>query len=42
VDKGIFDMEGNESWGRLKIHTVPLVRYMGKDTDGIPRMREEI
>jgi len=25
-------MEGNESWERLKIHTVPLVRYMGKGT----------
>jgi len=26
VDKGIIDVEGNESWQRLKIHTVLLVR----------------
>jgi hypothetical protein len=26
VGKGIIDVEGNESWERLKIHTVPLVR----------------
>jgi hypothetical protein len=42
VDKGIIDVEGNESWERLKIHTVPLVRYMGKGTKGLQKMREEI
>jgi len=42
VDKGIIDVEGNESWKRLKIHTVPLVRYMGKGTDGLQKMKEEI
>ena len=35
-------MEGNESWKRLKIHTIPVVRYMGKGTDGVQEMREEI
>jgi len=25
----------------LKIHTVPLVRYMGKGTDGLQKMGEE-
>jgi len=29
VDKGIIDVEGNEYWERLKIHTILLVRYMG-------------
>jgi len=33
VDKGIIDVDGNESWVRLKIHTVPLVRTMGKGTE---------
>ena len=35
-------MEGNESWDRLKIHTVLLVRYMGKGTEGLQNMREEV
>jgi len=26
VDKGVVDVKGNESWERLKIHAVPLVR----------------
>jgi hypothetical protein len=26
ADKGIINVEANESWERLKIHTVPLVR----------------
>ena len=42
MDKGIIDVEGNESWERLKIHTVPLVRYMGKGTEGLQKMKEEI
>jgi hypothetical protein len=41
VDKGVFDVEENESWERLKIHAVPLVRYMGKGTEGMHKMREE-
>jgi len=42
VDKGIIDVEGNELWERLKIHTIPRVRYMGKGTEGLQRMKEEI
>jgi hypothetical protein len=42
VDKGIIDVERNESWERLKIHTVPLLRYMGKGTKGLQKMSEEI
>jgi len=26
VDKGVVDVEENESWERLKIHAVPLIR----------------
>jgi len=41
VDKGIVDVEENETWEWRKIHVVPLVRYMGKGTDGLQKMREE-
>jgi hypothetical protein len=41
VDNGVLDVEENQSWERLKIHAVPLVRYMGKGTEGLQRMLEE-
>ena len=41
VDRGVVDVEENETWERLKIHAVPLVRYMGKGTEGLQKMREE-
>jgi hypothetical protein len=41
-DEGIIDVEGNHSWERLKIHPVPVVRYMGTGTNGLQKMREEI
>jgi len=41
VNKGVEDVEENESWERLKIHTVPLIRYMGKGTECLQKMREE-
>jgi hypothetical protein len=41
VDKGVVDVEENKPWERLKIHAVPLVRYMGKGTEGLQKMREE-
>ena len=40
VDNGVVDVEENESWERLKIHPVPLIRYMGKGTEGLQKMRE--
>jgi len=40
-DRGVVDVKDNETWERLKIHTVPLVQYMGKGTDGLQQMREE-
>jgi hypothetical protein len=42
VDKGIIDVEGNESWERLKIHSVPLLRYMGKGAERLSKMRKAI
>jgi len=41
VDKGVVDVEENESCERLKIHPVPLIRYMWKGTQGLQKMREE-
>jgi hypothetical protein len=41
VDRGVMDVEENETWERLKIHAVPLVRYMGNGTEGLQKMREE-
>jgi len=41
VDRGVVDVEENETWERLKIHAVPLMRYMGKGTEGLQKMREE-
>jgi len=42
VDKGIIDVEGNESWERLKIHTVPLLRYMCDGIKGLQKIMAEI
>jgi hypothetical protein len=42
VEKGIIDVEGNESCERLIIHSILLVRYIGKGTKGLHKMREEI
>jgi len=41
VDRGVVDVEENETWERLKNHAVPLERYMGKGTEGLQKMREE-
>jgi len=32
VDKVVVDVEENESWETLKIHSVPLIRYMRNGT----------
>jgi len=42
VDKGVIDVEDNESWERLKIHALPLERDMGKGTEGLQKIRDEI
>jgi len=41
VDKGVIEVEENESWERLKIQAVPLEWHMGKGTQGLQKMREE-
>jgi len=41
IDKGVMDVKENVSWERLNIHAVPLVRYMGKGTEGLHKMQEE-
>ena len=42
VDQRVIDVEKNESWERLKVHAIPLVRYMGNATEGLQKMRYEI
>jgi hypothetical protein len=42
VDKEVIDVEENECWERLKIHTVSIVRYIGKGTEGLQMMRDEM
>jgi len=42
VEKGVVDVKENASWERPKIHAVPLVRYMGKGTEGLQKMRGEL
>ena len=38
VDRGVVDVKEYETWDRIKIHAVPLVRYIGKGTEGLPTM----
>jgi hypothetical protein len=42
VDRGIIGFEENEAWQRLKIHGVPLNRYVRRGTNGLEKLREEI
>jgi hypothetical protein len=43
ADPGVIAVESNETWTRLKIHGVPLRRYMRDDTaEGLQLLREEI
>jgi len=42
VNKGVINVEENESWERLKVHAVELVRYMGKGTESLQKMRDEM
>jgi len=41
VDKAVVDVEENKSWETLTIHAVPLIRYMGKGTEGLQKLPEE-
>jgi hypothetical protein len=42
VEKGLIDIEENESWERLTVRAVPLMRYMGEGTEGLENMLDEI
>jgi hypothetical protein len=43
ADPGVIAVESNETWARLKIHGVPLHRYMRDDpAEGLRLLREEI
>jgi hypothetical protein len=42
VDRGIIGFKENKAWQRLKIHGVPLNRYVGRGTNGLEKLREEI
>jgi len=42
VDKGVIDVEEHESSERLKVHAVPLMRFIGKGTEGLHKMQDEI
>jgi hypothetical protein len=38
VNKGVVDVEENESWESEKINAVPFIRYMGKGAEGLDKM----
>jgi hypothetical protein len=40
-DRGVVDVEQHETWEMLKIHAVPVVRYVGTATKGLLKMQEE-
>jgi len=42
VDEGVIDVEENVSREWVVIHALPLVRYMGKGTEGLQKMWDEI
>jgi len=42
VSKAVIEVEQNDTWQRLKIHAVPLVRYMGKGTEGLQLTWDEM
>jgi hypothetical protein len=38
VDRGVVDVDGNETWQSIKFYVVPLVRYMGKGREGMEQV----
>jgi hypothetical protein len=42
VEQDVTDVKDNESWVWHKINAVPLMRYMGKGTDGMLRKQVEM
>jgi hypothetical protein len=41
VDKGVVEVEENESWEQVKIQAVPLVRYIGTGMEGLQCMQHK-
>jgi len=42
VDKGITEVEASDAWIKLRVHGLPLRRFMGRGTEGLRKMKEEI
>jgi hypothetical protein len=42
IDRGIIGFSENEAWQRLKVHGVALNRYVGRGTNRLEKLREEI
>jgi hypothetical protein len=42
IDCGIIGFEEIEVWKKLKIHRIPLTRYVRRGTNGLEKLREEI
>ena len=42
MDATIVDITANETWCWVKIHGVPLNRYLGRGTHGLDKLREEL
>jgi hypothetical protein len=41
AETGGVDINEHETWKRLIIHAVPIMRYIGKGTEGLQKMRRE-
>ena len=42
VDKGVTSIESQDAWYKLRIHGIPLRRFMGKGTEGLQKLCEEL
>jgi hypothetical protein len=42
VDRGVTDIRELDKWVRLKVHGIPLNRFMGKGTQGVQKLQLEI
>jgi hypothetical protein len=42
INRGIIGFEEIEVWRKLKIHGIPLTRYVGRGTNRLEKLRDEI
>jgi hypothetical protein len=42
VDRAVLDVHELEKWIKLKVHSIPLNRFMGKGTHGVQKLQLEI